>query len=248
VPVVRRLTVGLVVALAALVVPTAADADEPTTTVPTTTAPPTTSTSAPPPPPRTSLPLTGPELRNGSTGIDVAFLQIRLRERGFWLSEQLGRFGESTRNAVVAFQKFHGLPRTGRVDFWTRLGIAASAERATPRTARSGRAIEVDLARQVMIIQTDGRVDVVINVSTGTRATPTPKGTFRLQRQIKGKRVSRLGTLFSPKYFTGGYAVHGSTSVPAYPASHGCVRVTNQAIDYLWASGLLALGTPITIA
>lgn len=240
-----RLTVGLAVALAALAVPATAGADDSTTT----TSPGTSTTTPPPaPPPPTSLPLTGPELRSGSTGIDVAFLQIRLRERGFWLSEQLGRFGESTRNAVVAFQKFHGLPRTGRVDFWTRLGVAVSAERATPKAPRRGRAIEVDLARQIMVIQTDGRVDAVINVSTGTRATPTPKGTFRLQRQIKGKRVSRLGTLFSPKYFTGGYAIHGSTSVPPYPASHGCVRVTNQAIDHLWASGLLALGTPITIS
>lgn len=238
-----RLTVALLASLLVLGTPALAGADDPTTTTTTTTvAPP-----PPAPPPPTSLPLTGPELRNGSTGIDVAFLQMRLRERGFWLSEQLGRFGESTRNAVVAFQKFHGLPRTGRVDFWTRLGIAVSAERATPRVPRQGRAIEVDLARQIMIIQTDGRVDEVINVSTGTRATPTPKGSFRLQRQIKGKRLSRLGTLFSPKYFTGGYAVHGSTSVPPYPASHGCVRVTNQAIDHLWASGLLALGTPITI-
>jgi lipoprotein-anchoring transpeptidase ErfK/SrfK len=26
-------------------------------------------------------------------------------------------------------------------------------------------------------------------------------------------------------YFTGGYAIHGYESVPAYNASHGCLRV-----------------------
>jgi len=26
-------------------------------------------------------------------------------------------------------------------------------------------------------------------------------------------------------YFTGGYAIHGTPSVPPYPASHGCVRI-----------------------
>ena len=26
-------------------------------------------------------------------------------------------------------------------------------------------------------------------------------------------------------YFIGGYAIHGYTSVPTYPASHGCIRV-----------------------
>ena len=31
--------------------------------------------------------------------------------------------------------------------------------------------------------------------------------------------------MYRPNYFYGGYAVHGMTSVPAYPASHGCVRM-----------------------
>ncbi|MFP5299042.1 MAG: L,D-transpeptidase family protein, partial [Actinomycetota bacterium] len=39
------------------------------------------------------------------------------------------------------------------------------------------------------------------------------------------KRVSRLGTLYDPSYFVGGYAFHGSPSVPTYPASHGCIRL-----------------------
>lgn len=26
-------------------------------------------------------------------------------------------------------------------------------------------------------------------------------------------------------YFRGGFAIHGYPSVPAYPASHGCVRI-----------------------
>ena len=47
----------------------------------------------------------------------------------------------------------------------------------------------------------------------------------RIERKIAGKRVSRLGTLWWPSYFVGGYAVHGSDSVPTYPASHGCVRI-----------------------
>ena len=31
--------------------------------------------------------------------------------------------------------------------------------------------------------------------------------------------------MYHPSYFSSGYAVHGSESVPAYPASHGCVRI-----------------------
>jgi lipoprotein-anchoring transpeptidase ErfK/SrfK len=31
--------------------------------------------------------------------------------------------------------------------------------------------------------------------------------------------------MFYSSYFIGGYAIHGYVSVPAYPASHGCLRV-----------------------
>ncbi len=39
--------------------------------------------------------------------------------------------------------------------------------------------------------------------------------------------------LYNPFYFRGGYAVHGSPSVPNYPASHGCIRVTMWDMDLL---------------
>ena len=33
------------------------------------------------------------------------------------------------------------------------------------------------------------------------------------------------GVLWYPMYFKGGFAIHGYPSVPAYPASRGCVRI-----------------------
>jgi hypothetical protein len=46
-------------------------------------------------------------------------------------------------------------------------------------------------------------------------------------------------------YFSGGYALHEYPDVPAYPASHGCVRV--PAGDSLVVWEFATLGTPITI-
>ena len=46
-----------------------------------------------------------------------------------------------------------------------------------------------------------------------------------------------LGQIYRPKYFVGGVAVHGSNSVPNYPASHGCVRVSVPAMDFIWDTG-----------
>lgn len=57
-----------------------------------------------------------------------------------------------------------------------------------------------------------------------------------------------LGRLYRPKCFHGdGIAVRGSSSVPPYPASHGCVRVTNAAIDHIWENELAPTGTDVWV-
>jgi len=198
--------------------------------------------------PPMALGLAGPDLAKGASGIEVALLQLKLAQRGFWLSDQLGNFGDSTRHAVIVFQKFFGLRRSGVVDAYTRLAIAGFGDRATVREPGGGHRIEVDLGRQVLIVSTNDVVDWVFDISSGKPSTPTPRGSFHITREIRGIRRSSLGVLFSPKYFTGGYAIHGSNSVPTGPASHGCIRVTNQTINFIWASGLAPIGTPVKVA
>jgi lipoprotein-anchoring transpeptidase ErfK/SrfK len=63
--------------------------------------------------------------------------------------------------------------------------------------------------------------------------------------KFAGNRIAPLGTLHRPMYFYRGWAIHGSGSVPAYPASHGCVRVSNADEDWLFP--LIAVGTPVII-
>ena len=50
-----------------------------------------------------------------------------------------------------------------------------------------------------------------------------------------------LGKIYRPKYFNGGVAVHGMTSVPNHPASHGCVRLSTTAMDLIWDQNLIPL-------
>ena len=71
----------------------------------------------------------------------------------------------------------------------------------------------------------------------------TPEGRFEFNRNRTGWWESYLGFLYSPFYFYGGYAIHGSGSVPAFPASHGCVRVEIEDMDYLVTK--IRLGMPI---
>ncbi len=63
-----------------------------------------------------------------------------------------------------------------------------------------------------------------------------------------GWRTSDLGQLWRPKYFTStGIAVHGATSVPAYPASHGCARVSVPAMNYIWDANLMPKGIAVWV-
>jgi hypothetical protein len=115
--------------------------------------------------------------------------------------------------------------------------------------------VEVDLKRQVLFLIRDRAVFKIITISTGSGKhycvdgecadAVTPGGAFRVTRRIPGWRTSRLGKLFNPLYFNGGIAIHGAPSVPAYPASHGCVRITMAAAQ--WFPGAVANGTPVYV-
>jgi peptidoglycan hydrolase-like protein with peptidoglycan-binding domain len=239
----------------------------PTTEAPATTAPPTTAapaTTVPPTvPPTTAPPTTLPPdpaadgtLELGESGDQVATLQGRLTDLGYWLGDADGNYGQLTRQAVMAFQKAEGLGRDGTAGPITQQRLA-TAGRPTPRDP-NGDHIEIDLERQVLFVVSGGQVRWAFNTSTGnneaytsstggTAVAATPPGTFTIDREIDGVREAPLGTLYRPKYFNGGIAVHGSGSIPAQPASHGCARLTNAAMDLLWSSGAASIGTTVLV-
>ena len=62
-----------------------------------------------------------------------------------------------------------------------------------------------------------------------------------------GWESGQLGELYRPKYFYQGEAVHGSNSIPNFPASHGCVRVSTTFMDYIWAANLMPMGTQVFV-
>jgi peptidoglycan hydrolase-like protein with peptidoglycan-binding domain len=228
-------------------VPAASRADS-TTTAPstTTTVAPTTSTVAPTTTttvPSAAVP-TAP-LAAGASGPAVGQLQQRLSDMGYWLPGVDGEYGAGTVHAVTAFQKANGLPRSGQADAAT-LAAMATAPRPTPREPIP-HGLEVDLARQILMVVDGSQVSVVLDISSGKPSTPTVLGHYAIQRQIDGMDTGPLGTLWRPKYFIRGYAIHGSASVPASPASHGCVRLTNAEIDWVWASGVAPIGTSIFV-
>jgi N-acetylmuramoyl-L-alanine amidase len=193
-------------------------------------------------------------LRLGSRGADVLALERRLAGLHYDVGRVDSVFDNSTFHGVIAFQKVNGLGRDGVVGPRTRAKLARPA---APRVIvrRSSSSLEINLSRQVMIYARAGRVIRIFDISSGsgrlytvdgqTRRAITPTGNFRITRKINAWRTSKLGRLYRPAYFYGGYAVHGSWSVPAYPASHGCVRVTIAVMNRLYNG--LPVGLPVKV-
>lgn len=184
-------------------------------------------------------------LRPGDRGSDVLALQQRLTELGYWLGTPDGRYGSLTGQAVQALQKTAGLPRDGVLGSRT---LSALEQGVRPAAASfAGRVAEVDLSAQLLLLVQDGRVEHVFNASTGKEATPTPAGTFTVHREVDAWDSGPYGSLYRPRYFVGGVAVHGYRQVPPHPASHGCVRVSLAAMDWLWSSPWLAHGDQVLV-
>lgn len=158
-----------------------------------------------------------PRLALGSRGSSVRILESRLRELRYALPGSDSRFGLDTYQAVLAFQKVSGLPWTGRVDarVWQRLRSASP-----PRPRYGGNHIEVSKGSQYLLVVRGGETQLVVHVSTGATGN-TPIGRWQVYRKVTGWDW----VLWYPMYFLRGFAIHGYPSVPAYPASHGCVRV-----------------------
>lgn len=163
------------------------------------------------------LRLKAPPLSYGARGPAVNALERRLAALGYALRGVDRLYAGDTRDAVLAFQKVTGLPRTGRVDSRTWRALS-SARHPAPRVR--GSHIEVYKSQQVAFEVRNGRVVAITHVSTGATGN-TPLGTWHVYRKVTGWDW----VLWYPLYFLRGFALHGYPSVPAYPASHGCVRM-----------------------
>ena len=231
-------------------VPSTAPASTPTSAPPSTEPVP---TASPTPEPTASA--KPRKLKSGAKGAKVVALQERLTTLGYWNGKADGTFGGQTQQAVYALQKAAGLGRDGVVGPKTQKALDKGVRPKAKST--KGRVIEINLKRQLLMLVDDGEVSQVFNTSTGsmehyeqngsTYLADTPSGKFRVSRQIDGWRHAPLGLLWRPKYFNGGIAVHGANSVPPYPASHGCARLSISAMNYLWKSDKIPIDTRVWV-
>lgn len=178
-------------------------------------------------------------LRLGSRGAAVRELQASLARLTYLpYSGVDGLFGMQTWHAVVAFQGWSGLSRDGIVGPRTRSALS-HARAPMPWSRATG--FEIHIRQQVLLLVRDRRVQRSIHVSTGAGGS-TPLGHFHVyRRELMSWSVPFHVWMPQAQYFFEGYAMHEFTSVPTYPASHGCVRVPAVEARAVWQFGAIGL-------
>jgi len=257
--------------------PAAAPAPAPAASAPAAPAPAADPAAAAPVPPPAAPVQKGPKLElapplaaplvpvsGRSDRGSISALQQRLLDLGFWVPDTNGSYNWETNQAVMAFQKYNGIKPSGSADDETVALMNITPYRVLAQ-AWDKDMIEVDKGKQVLFVVQGGRTIWAFNTSTGSGSryvepsqrepgemvsgtAETPEGVFTVySEQPNGWWKGDLGELYRPKFFKGGAAIHGAPKVPNFPASHGCVRVTPVAMDFIWAQNYMPKGGTVWV-
>lgn len=129
-----------------------------------------------------------------------------------------------------------------------------------PPSAAHPKLLIVDLSAQAFVAYEHGALVQWGPVSSGGRASATPKGLFHLTWRSRGHHSSVNPQWFMEWYFNfdnvQGLALH-SYALPGRPASHGCIRLLERDAQWLhaWGEGwtrhdngaIARRGTPLLI-
>lgn len=111
--------------------------------------------------------------------------------------------------------------------------------------------VVIDKTTQMLRAYEGKQVVFQSRVSTGKIGKATPNGKFRAgikHRMHRSTLYDNAPMPFSVQV-TGNYFIHGYSHVPAYPASHGCIRLPlTDGNPAEWFFNWVKPGTPIEIA
>ncbi|MET9325101.1 L,D-transpeptidase family protein [Streptomyces sp. NPDC003038] len=175
------------------------------------------------------------EIEVGDRGKEVEEVQEKLQELHYYHGAINGLYTDEMIPAVWAFQKVQGIELSKTIGTETLEALSSPVD-PTPiiEEGRDDR-VEIDLTSQLMQVWQDGEPFLISHISSGSgayycsdgrcRYATTPTGDFKVYKKIDDWETAPLGEMYRPLYFYGGFAIHGSTSVPLRPESHGCIRV-----------------------
>jgi hypothetical protein len=124
-----------------------------------------------------------------------------------------------------------------------------AAKRAQAEKLPSGPlTIIVSIGGQHVSLYADGTFVARGSVSTGMQGHPTPIGVFTVIQKDRFHRsnIYSLAPMpFMQRITWSGVALHAGV-LPGYPASHGCIRLSNDFATRLW--GITKLGARVIVA
>ena len=175
----------------------------------------------------------------------VRGVQLRLWTLGYLdRSSVTGTLDYTTEQALLAFQGWEGLARTQTVTGETQVALFR-ASRPEPFTHRQGKRVEIHRDRSVLLLVEDNEVRRAVHTSTGVFGR-TPAGTFHVYRKelLSWSQPFHVWMPYA-SYFTGGIAMHEYPDVPAFPVSHGCVRLPDGEAIRVYM--FVEIGTPVYV-
>lgn len=194
-------------------------------------------------------------------------VQTRLNTLGYLYLGIDGTLGPGTKRAIERFQSLNHLTATGEIDGSTLNALFSTTATPSDRPTHDYMII-VDISDQRVYVYKwdgDGYDNLVkkMSCSTGSKATPTPTGTFK-ETVRTGARWHNFSTyggwaqyaihidptgnimfhsvLFNQK---GGKATSASINNIGSRASHGCIRLPVKDAQWLWEN--CPSGTTVTI-
>ncbi len=120
------------------------------------------------------------------------------------------------------------------------------------------RKIVVSLADRKLALMEDGQVKKIYSVAVGKPSTPSPEGTFTIERRVANPVYHHNGRTVEPGranpvgtrwmgLSTKGYGIHGTNEPNSIgkAASHGCIRMAKADLEEFYA--LVAVGDQVQI-
>lgn len=106
--------------------------------------------------------------------------------------------------------------------------------------------ILIVLAERKLYLYFNNSLDKILPVAIGKESTPTPTGSFSIINKIIEPYNPALGS----RWLQFSYQMHGihGTNQPQLigkAVSHGCVRMYNQDVEYIFSK--VSIGTPVEI-
>lgn len=172
-----------------------------------------------------------------------------------------GQFGPNTARGLCSFRQVSNQKwsRSSLTDAQLKKLRAYDAKYAKlsdiPAPKKDGKStyVLVNQTCQTLTYVEGGYYKRVMTASTGMKGHTTKEGEYSLGGTKRGWHCSTIypescathtegrfstvedyGNMYNKRHVYGAVFVHGSTSVPTYPASHGCIRVTPANSDWMY--------------